>query len=678
MAALPGVSRAILNPAAGLLTVEGEADLSAIQALGRAENYTIYPVEGRQETGLRPLPRGVWARAAIAGLALAAGLVLELSGAAPAAGRAFLLVAVGVGGYANAKKAFYSLQRLSFNMSVLMTVAVLGALAIDEWEEAATVAWLYAVSELLESWTLHRARRSIASLLAMAPRVARVLRDGQEVEVPVEAVAVGDRLLVRPGERIPVDGRILAGRSALDESAITGESIPAEKGPGDEVFAGTVNTFGALEIEVTRRVEETTLARIVHMVEEAQARRAPTQAFVDRFAAVYTPVVLALAGGMMLLPAFLPGQDWGAWLYRALSLLVIACPCALVVSTPVAVVSAIACAARRGVLIKGGAYLEAAGTLAAVALDKTGTLTRGEPAVTEVVPAPGRTPEEVLALAASLETRSEHPIARAIVQAARERGIPVEAPARFAARPGLGAEGEVAGRWIRVGSLGFLAQAGLPVDPLAETARRLEEAGQTVVAVAAGDELVGLLAVADQVREGSAAAVAALRRAGIRRTVMLTGDNPATAQAIARQVGVDEFRAQLLPEEKVAAVEDLVRQYGRVAMVGDGINDAPALAAATVGIAMGGAGNDAVLETADIVLMADDLQQLPFAMALSRAAARVIRQNVAFSLGLKALAVAAAFAGWLTLWLAILADMGASVLVTLNGMRLLRYRGEVP
>lgn len=678
MAALPGVSRAILNPAAGLLTVEGEADLSAIQALGRAENYTIYPVEGRQETGLRPLPRGVWARAAIAGLALAAGLVLELSGAAPAAGRALLLVAVGVGGYANAKKAFYSLQRLSFNMSVLMTVAVLGALAIDEWEEAATVAWLYAVSELLESWTLHRARRSIASLLAMAPRVARVLRDGQEVEVPVEAVAVGDRLLVRPGERIPVDGRILAGRSALDESAITGESIPAEKGPGDEVFAGTVNTFGALEIEVTRRAEETTLARIVHMVEEAQARRAPTQAFVDRFAAVYTPVVLALAGGMMLLPAFLPGQDWGAWLYRALSLLVIACPCALVVSTPVAVVSAIACAARRGVLIKGGAYLEAAGTLAAVALDKTGTLTRGEPAVTEVVPAPGRTPEEVLALAASLETRSEHPIARAIVQAARERGIPVEAPARFAARPGLGAEGEVAGRWIRVGSLGFLAQAGLPVDPLAETARRLEEAGQTVVAVAAGDELVGLLAVADQVREGSAAAVAALRRAGIRRTVMLTGDNPATAQAIARQVGVDEFRAQLLPEEKVAAVEDLVRQYGRVAMVGDGINDAPALAAATVGIAMGGAGNDAVLETADIVLMADDLQQLPFAMALSRAAARVIRQNVAFSLGLKALAVAAAFAGWLTLWLAILADMGASVLVTLNGMRLLRYRGEVP
>lgn len=616
-------------------------------------------------------------RTVIAAGALAAAYVVERAGGSATIFIPLYLIAMIAGGWGNARKAWYSLPRLDFNMSVLMTIAVIGAAAIGEWEEGAAVAFLYSVSEMLESWTMGRVRRSIRALMDIAPRAARIRRQaGEEIEVPVEEIQVGDVMIVHPGEKIAMDGRIIKGVSAINEAPITGEAVPVEKGPGAEVYAGTLNTYGSLEVEVTKLVRDTTIARIIHLVEEAQARRAPSQAFVDRFAAVYTPIVLALAAGVVLVPPLLLGYPWGPWIYRGLALLVVACPCALVVSTPVAIVSAIGNAARNGVLIKGGVYLEQAGALTAVAFDKTGTLTKGEPTVTDIIPLGRLAEEELLQIAASLEARSEHPLAQAVVKAAEARGLTIKPAEDFNALTGRGARGVVSGRTVYIGNLGLFTELGMETKAVAGRVRLLQEEGKTAMVVATAEDFLGIIAVADEVRETSAAAIAALKRSGIRRTVMLTGDNEATARTIASRVGVDEFRAELLPQDKVKAVQELLQQYGKVAMVGDGINDAPALATATVGIAMGGAGTDTALETADIALMADDLTRLPFTIRLSRAALGVIRQNIGFSLAVKAMAVAAVFPGWLTLWLAILADMGASLLVTLNGMRLLRLPPE--
>ncbi|WXJ95661.1 Cadmium-transporting ATPase [Neomoorella carbonis] len=613
----------------------------------------------------------------IAAGALAAAYVVERAVGAATIFIPLFLTAMIAGGWGNARKAWYSLPRLDFNMSVLMTIAVIGAAALGEWEEGAAVAFLYSVSEMLESWTMGRVRRSIRALMDIAPRAARIRRQaGEEIEVPVEEIQVGDVMIVHPGEKIAMDGRIIKGVSAVNEAPITGEAVPVAKGPGAEVYAGTLNTHGSLEVEVTKLVRDTTIARIIHLVEEAQARRAPSQAFVDRFAAVYTPIVLALAAGIVLVPPLLLGYPWGPWIYRGLALLVVACPCALVVSTPVAIVSAIGNAARNGVLIKGGVYLEQAGALTAVAFDKTGTLTKGEPTVTDIIPLGRLAEEELLQIAASLEARSEHPLAQAVVKAAEARGLTIKPAEDFNALTGRGARGVVSGRTVYIGNLGLFTELGMETKAVAGRVRLLQEEGKTAMVVATAEDFLGIIAVADEVRETSAAAIAALKRSGIRRTVMLTGDNETTARTIASRVGVDEFRAELLPQDKVKAVQELLQQYGKVAMVGDGINDAPALATATVGIAMGGAGTDTALETADIVLMADDLTRLPFTIRLSRAALGVIRQNIGFSLAVKAMAVAAVFPGWLTLWLAILADMGASLLVTLNGMRLLRLPPE--
>ncbi|HBT47747.1 MAG TPA: cadmium-translocating P-type ATPase, partial [Peptococcaceae bacterium] len=581
------------------------------------------------------------------------------------------------GGWGNFRRAAYSLPRLDFNMSVLMTLALAGAMAIGEWREGAVVAFLYSLSEVLESWTIGRVRQSIHGLMAIAPRRARIRRaDGKEMEIPVEEIGVGDIMVVRPGERIAMDGRILKGESAVDESPITGESMPVEKGAGDEVYAGSLNTYGFLEVEVTKLVQDTTLARILHLVEEAQSRRAASQVLVDRFAKVYTPVVLALAVGLGVLLPLLLGYPWEPWIYRGLALLIVACPCALVVSTPVAIVSAIGNAARKGVLIKGGLYLEEAAGLQAVAFDKTGTLTKGEPVVTDIVPLGPVSAEAVLQMAAALEARSEHPLAGAIKKAAETRGLEVVPSEDYTALPGRGGKGAVRGETIYIGNLRLFRELGIVDGPLAALVRRLQEEGKTAVVVGTEKEMLGIIAVGDEVREDSPAAIAGLKEAGIRRTIMLTGDNEATARSIAARAGIDEYRAELLPEDKVEALRDLLRRYRKVAMVGDGINDAPALAVATVGIAMGGAGTSAALETADIVLMADDLKKLPFIIRLSRAALNIIRQNIVFSLALKALAVLAVFPGWLTLWLAILADVGATILVTLNGMRLWNLRPE--
>lgn len=609
-----------------------------------------------------------------AAVALLSGYITERAGGSSAIFIPLYVVSMAVGGWGNFHKAFYSLPRLDFNMSVLMSMAVIGAMAIGQWEEGAVVAFLYSVSEMLEAWTMERARQSIRQLMDIAPKVARILRPTGEVDVPVEEIQAGDVMIIRPGEKIAMDGRIIKGESAINQAAITGESVPVEKGPGDEVFAGTLNTHGSLEVEVTKLVQDTTIAKIIHLVEEAQAKRAPSQAFVERFAAIYTPIVLVLAAGIALVPPLLLGYDWGPWIYRGLALLVVSCPCALVVSTPVAIVSAIGNAARNGVLIKGGIYLEEAGSLTAIAFDKTGTLTKGEPAVTDVIPLGPRSEQELLQIAAALEVRSEHPLALAIVRAAEARDLLWTPTEDFSAITGRGAQGTVNGQTVYIGSLRLFEELGISTNPVAGQVRRLQEEGKTAMVVGTMEEFLGIIAVADEVRETSKVALAALKRAGIRHTIMLTGDNEATARAMAARVGVDEYRAELMPQDKVKAVQTLQHQYGKVAMVGDGINDAPALATATVGIAMGGAGTDTALETADIALMADDLTKLPFTISLSRAALRIIRQNITFSLVIKVIAVLAVFPGWLTLWLAILGDMGASVLVTLNGIRLLRIK----
>lgn len=679
---LRGVTHASLNTITGKLSVEGDVALETIQALGDEEGYTVtlatLPTASVGAMPARLAGKVDWRllRAILSGLGLVMGYGTEyFGGSLPAVLPAYGMAVV-AGGWGNFKKAAHALPRGNFNLAVLMSVAVIGALLIGQYEEAATVAFLFSVSEMLENWTMDRARRSIRQLMDIAPKTARIYRAGEAAEVPVESVAVGDVMIIRPGEKIAMDGVVMNGESAVNQAAITGESIPAEKSPGAEVYAGTLNTTGSLEVRVTKLVQDTTMAKIIHLVESSQGSRAPSQAFVEKFAAVYTPIVMALALGIVLVPPLAFGYDWAPWIYRGLALLVVACPCALVVSTPVAVVSAISHAAQQGVLIKGGIHLEEMGALTAIAFDKTGTLTRGEPAVTDVITTGAVTEDKLLAAVADLEARSEHPLAAALVKAAKGRGHQVSSVADFTALTGRGAQGTVDGEMVYIGNVRLFSEKRLPVAPLAESMERLQQQGKTAMLVGTEGVLWGVVAVADAVREDSAATVAALKQAGIRHTIMLTGDNAATAKAMAALVGVDEVRADLLPQDKVAAMQELLGTYGKVAMVGDGVNDAPALALSSVGVAMGGAGTDAALETADIVLMADDIAKLPFTIRLSQKTLGIIRQNIGFSLFIKTVAVLAVFPGWLTLWLAILADMGASLIVTLNSLRLLRMAGK--
>lgn len=737
VATLPGVVAANLNTTTGKLSVVGHADVDTIRRLGRAEDYTITTKRNDDAPSeVHAARMELWragVSAALLLLALAVQHVLPRfdilstgvtdavlhaptsepflspsphSSAASLswAVKALLFGAIVVGGWSNARRAFFALPRLDFNMSVLMTTAVIGAIAIGEWHEGAVVAVLFAVSDWLEAWTYGRARRSIRDLIDLAPKRATVKRDGGEVGVPIEELVVGDIVVIRPGEKIPVDGVVVRGESAVDEAAITGESIPREKAVGADVYAGTLNTYGALEVRVAKPAEETTIAKIVQLVEEAEGSRAKSHAFVDRFAAVYTPVVIALATLIVVVPPLVSGAAWQPWIYRGLALLVVACPCALVIATPVSIVSAISNAARRGVLVKGGVHLEELARVRAIAFDKTGTLTKGQPVVTDVVSFGPWSEEELLRAAASVEQLSEHPVAKAIVRSAEERGISILPVGGFEALPGRGVKGVVDGLLsaaasvpesgsngagahemgsadaspsgpLYVGNVRLFRQLGLTDVAALARVERLQAEGKTTMLVGTDEQLLGVIAVADELRREAVAAVAELRRLGITRTVMLTGDNERAAEAIARQVGVDEAMAELLPQDKVRSIDTLKAASGKVAMVGDGVNDAPALATAAVGIAMGGAGTDTALETADVVLMSDDLSKLPFAVGLSRATLRIIKQNIYFAIAIKLVAVLAVFPGWLTLWLAILADMGATVIVTLNGMRLLAHGG---
>lgn len=575
-----------------------------------------------------------------------------------------------------APKAWLAAKRLRPDMNLLMTVAVAGAIGIGAWFEAATVSFFFALALALEAWSLGRARRAVAALMELAPPTARLrLEDGSERDVPAAEVRVGSHIIVRPGDKVPLDGRIAAGESEVNQAPITGESVPLFKSEGDEVFAGTINGEGALDVITIKAANDTTLAQIIRMVGSAQSRRAPSEQWVEKFARVYTPVVMMLAIAIFLAPPLLLGGAWDVWFYRALVLLVIACPCALVISTPVTIVAALAGAAKQGVLVKGGTHLETPAHLKAIAMDKTGTLTEGRPQIVDIVPLGGRSERDLLGVAAALEARSGHPIARAIMAKATELEIVAEPAEAVQAIMGRGVTGRVAGRETWLGSRRYLEERGITSDGILQRADALSSAGRTIVAVGDGQEVWGLVAVADAVRPEAKDIVAALHRAGVKHVVMLTGDNRATAEAIAKQTGIDEVQAELLPGDKVAAVEDLVRRHGSVAMVGDGVNDAPAMGRANLGIAMGAMGSDAAIETADVALMSDDLSKLPWLVGHSRATLAVIRQNVGFSIAVKLVFTALTVIGLASLWGAIAADVGASLLVVLNGLRLLN-RGQ--
>lgn len=591
----------------------------------------------------------------------------------PIVARCIYAAAILAGVWVVLPKAWFAAKRLRPDMNLLMTIAVTGAVGLGEWFEAATVAFLFSLSLALESWSTGRARRAIEALLDQAAPFARVLQsDGSAAELSPEQVEVGSTILIKPGERIPLDGTVVGGTSHVNQAPITGESIPVAKNVDDQIFAGTINGDGALTVRTTKPAGDTTLAHIIRMVGEAQSRRAPSERWVEKFAAIYTPVVLGLAIVVFLVPPLFFRGEWQGWLYQSLVLLVIACPCALVISTPVTIVAGLAAAARNGVLIKGGIHLETPGRLRAIALDKTGTLTTGKPQVVEVVPLNDHTEKGLLEHAAGMEMHSDHPLAHAIVAHAQGRGVPVRHVESFQILQGKGATGRFSGKQYWLGSHRYLEERGQETPEVHDRLEAMSKAGRSVVVVGTDDHVCGLISLADAVRPTSKATLEALRLAGVKHLVMLTGDNEATGRAIADATGMDEVRAELLPADKVAAVRQLVSEYRQVAMVGDGINDAPALAEATIGIAMGAAGSDAAIETADVALMADDLTKLPWLIHHSRRTLRIIRQNIGFALGVKALFVLLTVFGYAQLWAAIAADMGASLLVIFNGLRLLR------
>ena len=608
------------------------------------------------------------------GLGLASALILRILDVGAWAVRPLLATAILAGSVFVIRRAYWAARALSFDINVLMLVAVAGAVAIGEWVEGAAVVFLYALAQQLESRSMERVRGAIRALMELSPLEALVRRGSSELRVRIDEVGIGERIVIHPGEKVPLDGIVTTGRSHINQAPLTGESLPVDKGTGDEVFAGTINGRGALEVRVTRPARDTTLARISHVVERAQAQRAATQAFVDRFAKYYTPAVMGLAVSIAIVPPLIAGQPFGTWVYRALVLLVIACPCALVISTPVAIVSALAGAARQGVLIKGGVHLERTAAVRCIAFDKTGTLTQGRVQVAEIVPVNGASPSQILGIAASLASRSEHPIARAIVQRAASESVDVLPGQDCQALPGRGVEGVIGGSRAVIGSHRLFHERHLCSSTIDARLESFSNQGSTPVLVALGGRTVGIIGVSDVLRDMSREAADMLRALGVAHLVLLTGDSRHAAQAVARTLGFDEVHAELLPEDKLAAIAALRARYGPVVMVGDGVNDAPALAAADVGIAMGAAGTDAALETADVALMADELMKIPYAVRLSQATRRIIRTNLTLSLGVKAAFLAMAVTGFATLWMAVAADMGASLLVVGNGLRLLRAR----
>ena len=638
-----------------------EPILAAVRTLG----YTPELAQGSAPP--TPEPAKPWSPLVLAGVAAIASEAAHFA-ALPAWVPALLaLMAIATCGLTTYKKGWVALRNRNLNINALMSIAVTGALLLGQWPEAAMVMVLFTLAERIEAMSLDRARNAIQGLLQLAPERATVQQaDGSWLAVEAKAVLLQARVRIQPGERLALDGRITSGRSTIDQAAITGESLPVEKTVGDSVFAGTVNAAGSFEYEVTALADDSTLARIIHAVEAAQGARAPTQRFVDQFAKVYTPVVFALAVLVAVLPPLLAGGDWYTWIYKALVLLVIACPCALVISTPVTIVSGLAAAARQGILVKGGVFLEQGRKLRWLALDKTGTLTHGKPVQTDFAVVDGSADGAARSIAASLASRSDHPVSRAVANAAQHDGVALREVDNFEALPGRGTQGDIGGQRYLLGNHRLIHEQGL-------CSAALETQGKTVVLLAHEKQVIALFAVADTIKDSSRQAIQELQALGI-QTVMLTGDNPHTAQAIAQQLGITEAHGDLLPEDKLKFVEGKISPDAAVGMVGDGINDAPALARADIGFAMGAAGSGTAIETADVALMDDDLRKLPRFIRLSRATHTLLVQNIVLALGIKAVFLVLTLMGSGTMWMAVFADVGASLLVVGNGLRLLRFK----
>ncbi len=678
VSALPGVSKASMDFASANLTVEhnelaiGASDIAQeIERMGfRAEFKGLKRSDPK--VPFIVANRRLIATGIAGGLLLAAASV-QLSLSAEAAIPLYA-ISMFAGGFFIFRSALLGLFAGAFDMYVLMSLAAIGAAAIGDWAEGATVLFLFSLGNALEAVALDRTRASVKDLISLSPESALIRRNGVEAIVPVEEVHLGDIALVKPGDRIPLDGVVVKGRTSVNEAAVTGEPIPVTKEAGDSVFAGTANLDGYIEIETKKVYGNSTIARIIRLVEEAQADKASAQRAIDKFARYYTPAVISLAAAISFIPPLfgLPFKDW---FFRGLVLLVIACPCALVISTPVSIVSAIGAASRNGVLIKGGSFLESAGKAGALVFDKTGTLTSGELSIAEIAPLDGYTEESLLSIAASLEHKSPHPIARAIDGHTHDRGIDHGEPTRLRAIPGKGVVGRCCEKACYVGNAKLFEDFGIDAGRAIQIADSMQARGLATAIVGTDEGIVGVIGVADAPRDDSRAAVSRLHEMGIRKVVMLTGDSDETAREISNLLGLDGYRANLLPEEKVDAVKELADQYGIVVMVGDGVNDAPALAIADVGIAMGAAGADIAIETADIALMSDDLSKIPYVIALSRRTLSTIWQNIVASVGVKAVFLVAAVLGVATLWMAVFADMGVSLLVTANALKLFRTKG---
>jgi Cd2+/Zn2+-exporting ATPase len=646
-----------------------EPIVEAIKSLGMHAE----PMDQGAETPI-PVPRNKpWWPLALSGVGALMAEVIHFTASAPNWVVAIIaLVSILSGGLGTYKKGWIALKNRNLNINALMSIAVTGAVLIGQWPEAAMVMFLFTVAELIEARSLDRARNAISGLMQMTPDTATVLQaDGSWLGQDVKTIGLGARVRVRPGERIGLDGEVLSGRSTIDQAPITGESLPVEKTVGDKVFAGTINQAGSLEYEVTAAADNSTLARIIHAVEQAQGARAPTQRFVDSFSRIYTPAVFVLALAVAVIPPLFMGALWFDWIYRALVLLVVACPCALVISTPVTIVSGLAAAARKGILVKGGVYLEGGYKLDYLALDKTGTITHGKPVQTDYLSLDPTADESAPAIAAALAGRSDHPVSLAIAKAAVDKQTPALIVDNFEALGGRGVRGEINGQLYHLGNHRLVEDLGLCSPALEQKLFALEKQGKSVVLLLDSSGPLALFAVADTVKESSREAIRQLHDLGI-KTLMLTGDNVHTAQAIAAQVGIDDAKGDLLPGDKLQAIEALYAQGHRVGMVGDGINDAPALARSEIGFAMAAAGTDTAIETADVALMDDDLRKIPAFIHLSRQTSIILKQNIALALVIKAIFLGVTFAGVATMWMAVFADMGVSLLVVFNGLRLLR------
>ncbi|MCD0122917.1 cadmium-translocating P-type ATPase [Streptococcus agalactiae] len=675
---LPGVTSATVNFGASKISVEGQTTIEELEEAGAFENLII---RDDQENDEQVRSKESFIKRNIA-LIISLGFILvavisQLSlGEDHLLTKALYILAIIIGGFDLFKEGFSDLIKLDFSMESLMTIAIIGAAFIGEWAEGSIVVILFAISEALERFSMDKARQSIRSLMDIAPKEALIRRNNVEQLVSVDKIDIDDIMIIKPGQKIAMDGLVINGHSSVNQAAITGESVPVEKQLDDEVFAGTLNEEGVLEVKVTKKVTDTTIAKIIHLVEEAQGERAPAQAFVDKFAKYYTPFIIIMALLIVVVPPLFFGGDWNKWLYQGLSILVVGCPCSLVISTPVSIVSAIGNAAKNGVLVKGGVYLEEIGHLRAIAFDKTGTLTKGKPVVTDFIATSSETDINYLSIISSLESLSQHPLASAILNEADKtnvdyKSIQIE---DFQSITGKGLTGIHQNIRYYIGSPKLFSASIIEETAVKVQYRQFQEQGKTAMYFGTDEQILGVIAVADEVRDSSAAVISELHKLSIEHTIMLTGDNTKTAESIGKQLGVTEIKGDLMPQEKLDSIKALRTTYNKVAMVGDGINDAPALAASTVGIAMGGAGTDTALETADVALMGDDLQKLPFIVRLSRQTLKVIKQNITFSLGIKLLALLLVIPGWLTLWIAIVADMGATLLVTLNGLRLMKVK----